>query len=136
MTYAAGDAVQAALYDRLRGDAGLAALVGAAVHDRPPEGALPPLYVLIGPEEVRDASDATGGGARHDVTVTVIATAAGFAPAKAAAAEVSRALTEGAPPALARGRVVGIWFLRARSRIDGAAGARRIDLRFRLRIED
>lgn len=136
MTYAAGEAVQAALYDRLRNDAGLATLVGGAVYDRPPDGALPPLYVLIGPEEVRDASDITGGGARHDVTVTVIATAAGFAPAKAAAGEVSRALTRDPPPALARGRVVGIWFLRARSRLTGTAGARRIDLRFRLRIED
>lgn len=135
MSYAMASVLQQAVYQRLQADAALAALVGEAIFDAAPAGAVPDLYVTLGPEDVRDAGDKTGAGARHDFTVSVVANLAGFAAAKDAAAAVSDALS-GAVPVLARGRVVALNFLRARARrMDDGAG-RRIDLRFRARVED
>ncbi|MBZ4024037.1 hypothetical protein CKO11_16430 [Rhodobacter sp. TJ_12] len=134
MSYANSGAVQAAVYDRLAGDAALAALVGGAIHDALPPGPVVGPYVSLGPESVRDASDATGAGAWHDLTVSVVSDAAGFAAAKAVAAAVSDALL-GAPLVLAQGHLVGLWFLRARARRVDKAEMRRIDLIFRARVE-
>lgn len=135
MSYGAAAALQAAVHARLASDPALAALVGTAIHDALPPGSAPDTWVAIGPEEVRDRSDATGAGAEHDFTVTVMTGRAGFQAAKAAAVAVSDALTRGAPLVLARGRVVGLWFLAARASRE-RDGTRRIDLRFRARIED
>jgi hypothetical protein len=140
MSYAMAEALQGAIYARLSGDAALAALVGDAVHDAIPPGTPPGTFVLIGPEEVRDASDIGGAGAEHRLTISIITTADGFRSAKAAAVAVSDALA--APlPALARGRLVGLWFQRAVARRErpaapGAAEVRRIDLVYRARVED
>lgn len=136
MSYAMAAGLQAAVFQRLTADAGVAALVGAAVYDAAPPGDLPPTYVTLGPEEARDASDRTGNGARHRFTVSVVSEVAGFAAAKAVAGAVCDAL-EDAPLALARGRLVGLWFERASARRSGPAGqVRQIDLRFRARVED
>lgn len=136
MSYGMAAPLQAAVYQLLLADAGLAALVGTAVYDAVPAGEIPETYVSLGPEEVRDRSDISGAGAEHRFTVSVISTAPGFAAAKAAAAAIGDALL-GNPPALSRGRVVGIWFERASARRSGQAGQlRRIDLRFRARVED
>lgn len=135
MSYAAALALQKAVYARLAADPQLAALVGGAIHDEAPAGPVTGSYVSLGPEEVRDASDGTAAGAQHDFTVSVISDAAGFGAAKAIAVAVSDALL-GAPLALERGRVVGLWFLRARSVRDENGTLRRIDLRFRARTED
>ena len=133
---AVAGAVQAALYAGLAGDAALGALVGGAIYDSLPAGTVPALYVALGPESVRDRSDATGRGADHDVTVSVVSDAAGFATAKAAAAAVSDALLAAPVPALDRGVAAHVLFRRARAvREDGGAG-RRIDLTFRVRVED
>jgi len=140
MSYAIAAALQAAIYARLSGDAALAALVGSAIHDAIPPGTAPGTFVLIGPEEVRDASDISGPGAEHRLTISVISTAAGFQTAKAAAVAVSDALA--APlPALARGRLVGLWFQRAVARRErpaapGAGEVRRIELIYRARVDD
>ena len=134
MSYAMAEALQEAVHGRLMADAPLQALVGGAVHDAVPPGEAPGLYVLIGPEEVRDRSDRSGAGAEHDFTVSVVSDAAGFRQAKAAAAAVSDALTD-APLALARGRLVGLWFLRARAGRVAQGARRRIDLVFRARLE-
>jgi hypothetical protein len=134
MSYAAAEALQAAIYARLQGDAALGALVGAAVFDAVPAGTPPETYVVIGPEEVTDASDRTGRGAEHRVVVSVVSGAAGFSRAKAAAVAVSDAL-EGAPLLLARGRLVGLWFLRASARRRETGALRRVDLVFRARVE-
>ena len=134
MSYGAAAALQAAVYQRLAGDGALAALVGDAIYDAAPAGALPALYVSLGPEDVRDRSDKTGAGAQHRFTVSVISDAAGFHAAKQAAAAVSDALT-GAGLTLARGRLVGLYFDRARARRSGP-GTRRIDLRFHARVDD
>ena len=100
-----------------------------------PPGAGAGTFVLIGPEEVRDASDKTGDGAEHRFTVSVLSDAAGFAPGKAVAVAVSDALT-GAGLGLARGRVVSLAFVAAvAKRTGGSPGQRRIDLTFRARLE-
>lgn len=134
MSYGVSEALQRAIFDRLTADAALAGL-GAAVHDTLPEGGAPELYVALGPERVRDRSDATGAGALHDVAVSVVAAAGGFAAAKAAATAVSDALAD-ADLALARGRLVSLRFLRARAGRAGDGAKRRIDLTFRARVED
>ena len=134
MSYLAGGAVQAAIFARLAGDAGVAAAVGGAVYDEVPAGAAEGTYVALGEETVRDRSDADGPGAEHRFTVSVTSDAAGFAAAKAGAAAVVAALT-GAPLDLAPGRAVGLWFDRAEAYRLAEGAGRRIDLRFRLRVE-
>ncbi|KKL66186.1 hypothetical protein LCGC14_2147490 [marine sediment metagenome] len=135
MSYAMAQGLQSALFQRLTGDPALTALVGDAIYDALPGGTLPETYVLLGDEEARDASDQTGAGAVHEVTIGVVSRVAGFADAKAAAGAVSDALLSG-PPMLERGRIVGLWFLKARARRSGAGDERRIDLQFRARTED
>jgi hypothetical protein len=135
MSYGMAAALQAAIYQRLRGSSDLDALVGDAVFDAVPSGAAPGLYVLIGPEEVIDRSDKSGAGAEHRFTVSVISDAAGFQAAKTAAVAVSDALADPGL-VLSRGRLVGLWFLKAVAKRAGAAEARRIDLTFRARVEE
>ena len=134
MSYGSAVALQAAIWQRLSSDAGLLALTGGAVFDALPPGDTPGTFVVIGPEEVRDASDRSGPGAEHRLVISVISDAPGFAGAKAAAVAVSDALA-GAELVLARGRLAGLWFERARAERIDARGLRRIDLRFRARIE-
>lgn len=135
MTYALSLPLQAAVYRRLAADPALQALVGAHVYDQLPPGAMPPLYVALGPEVSRDRSDQTARGSEHDLAVMVVAEAAGFASAKEAAAAVSDALS-GAELALPRGRLLWLRFLRAQARRRDKGEARQIDLVFRARVED
>lgn len=132
MSYAGAVALQAALYEHLSGQP---ALAGVPIHDAVPHGGGRGTWILIGPEEVRDASDGSGRGARHDFTVSVMSDAAGFLAAKRVALGLSDALVT-APPALARGRLVRLDFLKAVARRLGSGDARRIDLTFRARIEE
>ncbi|MFC7704999.1 DUF3168 domain-containing protein [Plastorhodobacter daqingensis] len=133
MSYGCAAALQAAVFQRLLADEALEALVDGAVHDAMPAGQANGTYVALGPEEVRDASDGTGGGAEHRFVVSVVSDAAGFQRAKDAAAAVSDALV-GADLALSRGRLVGLSFVKAVAR--RTDGGRRIDLTFRARVED
>jgi len=133
MSYGSTAALQAAVYGALTGDAAVATQSGGAVFDALPPGPVPPLYVTLGPERVRDASDKTGAGAVHDFPVTVVSEAAGFASAKALAAAISDALT-GADLVLARGRLVRMAFLRARAR--RINGGREIEVWFRARVDE
>jgi len=137
MSYAMAGALQAAVYQHLLSDAGVAALVGTDIYDALPVGeSQPSTYVSLGEEEVRDRSDQSGGGAEHRFRVSVVTDAAGFAAAKTLAAAICDALA-GADLTLARGRLVGLWFERATARRSGKADRlRRIDLRFRARLED
>ncbi|AXI47041.1 DUF3168 domain-containing protein [Sulfitobacter sp. SK012] len=135
MSYAMASALQTAVFGALASDVALAGLVGTAIYDAVPSGALPEIYVRLGSETVTDASDATGAGAVHRFTVSVITANPGFASAKLAAAAVSDVL-HNADLALNRGRLVSLRFDRATaSRID-TASARQIDLRFRARVQD
>ena len=135
MTYALSGALQAAVYDLLQSDPGLTALIGDAVYDAVPGGSLPETYVLLGQEVAKDLSDPQGAGAEHRLTLSVVTSAPGFSTAKGCAAVISDLLHR-AEPALSRGRVVDMAFLKATARrIDGAS-ARRIDLQFRARVAD
>jgi hypothetical protein len=135
MSYGVAAALQAAVYQRLSGDVALAGLVGTAIYDALPTGALPPLYVALGPEVVRDRSDKTGSGAEHEFTVAVVTDTAGFASAKAAAGAVSDALVD-APLILSRGVLVALNFYRAQAARVGSGAVRQITLTFRARVED
>lgn len=132
MSYGAAAALQAAIYTRLTSTP---ALVGVPVVDAMPSGGGTGTFVLIGPEDVLDQSDKSGGGAEHRLTVAVISDFAGFKAAKDVAVAVSDALID-APMVLTRGHLVGLRFLRAKAvRLD-EGGTRRIDLSFRARVED
>ena len=134
MTYAAAGLVQTALFTLLSGDATLAGLVPGGVFDAPPPATPQGTYVVIGQEEVIDRSDISGAGAEHRVTVEVVSNAQGFLTAKTAAARID-ALLAGTPPALAQGRIVAVWFQDARARRSEGGDLRRLDLRYRIRIE-
>ncbi|MCH2093524.1 MAG: DUF3168 domain-containing protein [Rhodobacteraceae bacterium] len=133
MTYALSAPLQAAVYQALLADAGVSGLVGADIYDALPTGSVPALYVLLGDEKVKDASDGSGQGAWHDFAISVVSEADGFANAKQVAGAVSDALVD-APLTLSTGRLVSLHFVKARaSREPG--GLRRINLTFRARLE-
>ena len=135
MSYALSSALQSTVYQALLDDAALTALVDTAVYDALPVGAVPSMYVSLGPETVTDASDATGVGEVHQFSISVVGDTPAFAAVKTAAGAVSDVL-HGADLTLSRGRLVLMTFERATAaRIDGASG-RRIDLRFKARVED
>lgn len=135
MSFAMSGPLQAAVYAALIADPALSAIVGSAVYDAVPSGALPAIYVRLGSETVSDASDGTGAGAVHRFTVSVLSTEPGFAQAKLAAGAISDVLHDGALP-LSRGRLVSLRFERAKAqRIEGEAH-RQIDLRFAARVQD
>jgi hypothetical protein len=135
MSYGVSPALQTAVYQKLMTDTALAAMVGPAVFDALPAGALPSLYVALGPEVVRDRSDQSGAGAEHQFTISVVTDGAGFVAAKAAAAAVSDALVD-APLLLGRGRLVSLNFYKAAAVRVGGGMTRRIELTFRARVED
>lgn len=137
MSYGAGVALQAAVYQHLRADQALADLVGDAIYDAMPVAAPSGIYVSLGTEDVRDASDATARGSRHDFVISVMAgsdSGAGFGAVKAAAVAVADALDEGGLQ-LSRGQLAGLWFLRATARRIKSGAARQVDLTFRARID-
>jgi hypothetical protein len=134
MSYGSAAALQAAVYGRLTSDAALAGLVGPSIYDAVPAGALPETYVSLGAEETRSRGDASGALADHDFVVTVVSSAAGFATAKATAAAAAAAL-QGAGLTLASGRLMDLRFLSARARRVRDGDVRRIELRFRARID-
>lgn len=135
MSYGVSAALQQAVYQRLQADVTLAGLVGSAIFDAAPPGAVSGTYVSLGPEDVSERSDVTGHGALHEITVSVVTGAAGFRPAKDVAAAVSDALID-ATLVLARGTLIYLNFHRARAHRVKDADLRRIDLRFRARIQD
>ena len=135
MSYGVSAALQRAVFGQLAADAGLAALVGPAIYDALPTGTLPPLYVVLGAEDVRDASDKTGAGAEHSFTVSIVTESAGFATAKEAAAAVSDALVD-ATLILDRGSLVSLNFYKAKAARVGTGAMRQINLIFRARVAD
>lgn len=134
MSYGVAHALQSAVFQRLVADTVLAGLVGTAIYDAPLPGGLPSLYVAIGPEKAKDASDKTGRGAEHEFSVEIISDAAGFSDAKAAAGAVSDALVD-APLVLSRGRLVSLGFVKAVAERTGS-DLRQITLTFKARVED
>lgn len=135
MSYGVSAALQAAVFQQLEADPVLVGLVGVAIYDAAPPGAVPGTYVVIGPEDVRDRSDQSQHGAAHDFTVSVVTDAAGFQAAKTVASAVSDALVDAALP-LSRGRLVGLRFQRAKAMRLANGTQRQVDLRFRALVED
>jgi hypothetical protein len=132
MSYGSATALQEAVYAALQGDAVVWSLSGGAIFDALPPGAVPGLYVSLGPERVRLRGDKTGRGALHEFSVLVVSDGAGFATAKALAVAVSDALDE-APLTLSRGTLVNLDFRRAQARRSG--DSRAIELWFRARVD-
>lgn len=131
MSYGSAAALQAAIYQRLTAATPLA---GVPVVDALPKGTGKGTFILIGPEEAVDASDGSGPGAEHRLTVSVISDVAGFRAVKDVAVAVSDTLSE-AQLVLLRGRLVSLRFLRAVARRLDEGAVRRIDLSFRARVE-
>lgn len=135
MSYGVAAPLQAAVYQRIATDAGITSMVGTDIFDAIPTGAVPPLYVALGPEMVTDASDKTGVGAKHDFAISIVTESAGFQGAKELAGAVTDALN-GADLALSRGRLVYLRFHKAKAtRVDSGL-KRQIDLTFCARVED
>lgn len=135
MSYGVSAALQTAVYQALTGAVALSDLVGTAIYDAAPAGSLPALYVSLGPEDVTDASDQTGHGARHEFIVSVVSDSAGFLTAKQVASEISDVLVD-ADLTLTRGTLVGLSFVSAKARRVQDSDVRRIDLRFSARVDD
>lgn len=135
MSYAMAAALQTAVFQRLESSSALTDIVGSAIFDAAPAGPLPATFVVIGPEDVRDRSDATHAGAAHDFTVSVVTDLAGFQVAKSAATAVSDALLD-ANLTLSRGRLISLRFLQAKADRAAKGAQRRVDLRFRALVED
>ncbi|EEB84565.1 DUF3168 domain-containing protein [Roseobacter sp. GAI101] len=135
MSYAVSAPLQLAVFAALSSDAALAGLIDDAIFDAIPVGDVPPLYVRLGEEEVRDASDGTGAGAIHVFSVAIVSTAPGYADAKGVAGAISDAL-HNRDLTLSRGRLVSLQFERASAKFISAAQARQIDMQFRARVQD
>ena len=135
MSYGTAQALQMAVYGALVADPTLSALVGTAIYDELPPGPVEGTYVSLGAEDVRDLSAGDGGLAAHSFGVSVVSASEGFSEAKAVAAAVSDALID-AVPALSRGRIVSLRFVRARAKRVRAGQVRRIDMTFRAIVED
>lgn len=132
MSYAATAALQEAVYAALTMDSAVNMLTDGAIYDALPPGPVPALYVSLGPERARDASDIVGDGSVHDFPITVVSDGAGFHTAKTVAAAISDALID-ADLTLSRGILTGLNFLRARARRVG--DGREIDVWFRAYID-
>lgn len=134
MTYALAPALQTALFQHLVADPALVVLNGA-IYDAIPPATPPATYALLGMEEVIDRSDVSTHGAEHRLTISVVTNATGFLAAKDIAAAICDRLATPLPP-LSRGHLVALWFERAEARKTEGARIRRIDLRFRARVDD
>ena len=134
MTYAMGAELQRAIFERLTEDPLVRMLVQDAVFDAVP-AVSPDLFIALGPERVTARADVSGGGAIHQVQLSVVTKRNGYSAAKTLAAAVSDALVDADLP-LARGKVVSVIFQRAQARRDEGEGTRRIDLWFRARLDD
>jgi hypothetical protein len=135
MSYAPASALQAAVYQRLRGDTAISAAVGAAIYDQVPAGTLPGTYVTLGPETAQTRRDSSGQSTRHDFTISVHTDAGGFQGIKSLAGAITEALQD-APLDLAQGRITALEFRRARARRLGNGALRQIDLWFRAQVEN
>ena len=101
------------------------------IGDAEPQG----LYLVLADEEAQDWSTASDHGAAHIVSLNVHAPRRGFSEAKRAAADISDALLTGSL-SLSRGRVVNIRFVDAQTHREESDALRRIELRFRVTLED
>lgn len=138
MTYALAWPLQEAVFQLLSSDSALMALVGGIydaapqqVSDAAPDG----LYVTIGDEIAEDWSTASDIGVLHTVLISVHAPRRGFADAKQVAGQISD-LMLGSDMTPSRGQIIQTRFIDARTARAENDALRRIDLRFRVTLED
>ena len=139
MTYAIAWPLQEALFKTLCESVVCAAHFNGQIFDAPlpfsgdaaPDG----LYLILGDEEAQDWSTASDAGAVHVVSLNIHAPRRGFAEAKRAAADISDVVLSGGFE-LARGKIVNTRFVDARTHRDESDALRRIELRFRITLED
>ena len=137
MTYALAWPLQETIYACLTSDPNVSALIGGALYDSPEHSAAgaDEVYATLGDETVTPRSDSDQGGATHQVTISIHAADRGFARAKQVAGAVCDALIDADLP-LSRGVVIGVFFLGASTAREDQGASRRIDLRFRILVED
>jgi hypothetical protein len=135
MSYATAAALQTALFQHLATDIALQGALDGAIYDAVPPATPPATYVLLGTEEATDRSDQLASAVEYRLTISVVTNATGFLPCKTIAALICDRLAQPLP-ALARGHLVGLWFDRAEARKVASGRIRRVDLRFRARLDD
>lgn len=123
-------ALQKAVYERLAGDAALAALVAARIHDNPPGDTGFP-YLTLGENETR----AWPGGREHRLTFHVFSRGGGRAEAKRLMDAVETALHDAAL-ALEGHALVNLRFLDATTRREADGTTWRGTIRFRAVTEE
>ena len=138
MTYALAWPLQEAVFGLLDSDPGLVTMV-SGIYDAAPQqvsdAAEDGLYVTLGDELAEDWATASDRGALHTVLISIHAPRRGFAEAKQAAGLISDLMLDG-DLAMDRGQVVQTRFLDARTARAENDALRRIDLRFRVTVED
>ena len=139
MTYALAWPLQESLYALLTTDPACAGFFGDRVFDAPPpfgdDAEADGLYAVLGDEDVRDWSTGSDRGAEHLIRIDVYAARHSFDAVKRAAGAVSDAVL-GASLMPSRGRVICARFLEAKPRRAENDALRRIELRFRVTLED
>jgi hypothetical protein len=138
MTFAFSWPLQKALFAALAADPAVGALAGPRIWDEADAAAVAAAgggaCVILGEETVEPWSTADDDGAAHVVTVAVVADGGGFGALKRLAGAVCDVAL--APLALERGRVVSSRFLGGAARREAKGRSRRIELRFRIVVEE
>lgn len=139
MTYAISWPLQEGIYSLVCNDPACSSNLGHRVFDAAPiegdVGLSEDVYMTMGDEEVQDWSSGSTNGAVHTVTISIHAPRHGFSDAKQTASAISDAILSGALT-LTRGTVVNVRFVDARTVRKEADAFRRIDLRFRITVQD
>jgi hypothetical protein len=138
MSFACSWPLQKALFAALAADPAVGALAGARIWDEGDAAAVLAAgggpCVILGDETVEPWSTASDEGAAHVVTISALSEAGGFSALKRLAGAVCDVAL--APLTLERGRVVSSRFLGGRTRREEKGRARRVELRFRIVVED
>jgi len=130
-------ALQTALFEHLRADPSLAAVLGGPrIFDAPPHaqsGDGSPPYITLGDESVTAWDTKTEEGTAHELTFTVWSAERGFAQVKAIQAALADALSTA--PGLADARVADLRFVSSATRRERRTRLRRADCVYRALVE-
>ena len=139
MTYALSWPLQEGIFSLVCHEPACATALGGRIFDHaPPPGqvdGLDDVYMSFGDEEVQDWSSGSTRGAVHTVLISIFSPRRGFFAAKQAASAVSDAILGGGLT-LSQGTVVNIRFVDARTRREETDSLRRIDMRFRITVQE
>jgi hypothetical protein len=137
MSFACSWALQKALFAALAADPEVGALAGGRIWDEGDAAAVVAAgggpCVVLGDETVEPWSTVSDDGAAHVVAISAVAETGGFGALKRLAGAICDVAL--APLMLERGRVVSSRFVGGRTRREEKGRVRRIELRFRIVIE-